>query len=75
MILDEVFGSQDEQRRALLLESLRQLVDTDFPQLFVVSHTNDVVDHCDLHIKVTRRDGGPTTIEGPRVGNLVLAGV
>ena len=75
VILDEVFGSQDEQRRASLLDSLRLLVDTDFRQLFVVSHTNDVVDHCDLHIKVTRRDGGPTTVEGPRVGDPVPAGV
>lgn len=66
VILDEVFGSQDVERRRRLLEQLGKLADAEFQQIFVISHTDDVIDHCRLHIKVTRKDGisvaeGPTT--------------
>lgn len=66
VVLDEVFGGQDAQRRQMLLEQLRELVEAEFQQIFVISHTNDVIDHCSLHIEVAREDGvsaasGPST--------------
>jgi DNA repair protein SbcC/Rad50 len=53
IILDEVFGSQDLERRRALIEQLKDLR-RDFRQVFVVSHFDDVVDECDLQIDVVR---------------------
>jgi exonuclease SbcC len=66
VILDEVFGSQDIDRRATLLAQLRQLAESEFRQLFVVSHTDDVTEHCDLSIRVERGADGPSVINGPQ---------
>lgn len=65
VLLDEVFGSQDPDRRRALLEQLRALADSEFRQVFVVSHTEDVVEHCDLTINVTRSDDGVSTATAP----------
>lgn len=64
VVLDEVFGGQDAQRRQMLLEQLRELAEAEFQQIFVISHTDDVIDHCSLHIEVTR-DDGVSTAKGP----------
>jgi DNA repair protein SbcC/Rad50 len=64
VVLDEVFGGQDAQRRQMLLEQLRELAEAEFQQIFVISHTNDVIDHCSLHIEVTR-ENGVSTVSGP----------
>ena len=64
VILDEVFGSQDIDRRRLLMEQLGELAQTEFQQIFVISHTDDVIEHCSLHIKVTR-ENGISNAEGP----------
>jgi exonuclease SbcC len=64
-ILDEVFGSQDEGRRDLLAQQLRSLLDAEFRQIFVISHTADVRDHCDLVIPVTRGEDGISVATGP----------
>jgi exonuclease SbcC len=64
IILDEVFGSQDVERRRLLLAQLGELVEREFRQVFVVSHTDDVVQHCSLHIDV-RRERGVSVAAGP----------
>jgi DNA repair protein SbcC/Rad50 len=56
IILDEVFGSQDLDRRRGLVEHMKALRQ-DFRQVFVVSHFDDVVDECDVQIAVAR-DGG-----------------
>jgi exonuclease SbcC len=56
IILDEVFGSQDLDRRRGLIEHMKALRQ-DFRQVFVVSHFDDVVDECDVQIDVAR-DGG-----------------
>lgn len=56
IILDEVFGSQDLQRRAALLEHLRQLED-EFDQVFVISHFDDVAAACDVQFEVQKHDG------------------
>lgn len=65
VILDEVFGSQDPVRRQLLLEQLRQMAEQEFRQIFVISHTDDIAEHCTLHIDVRRADGQPSVAEGP----------
>lgn len=64
IVLDEVLGGQDTQRRQMLMEQLRELAEAEFQQIFVVSHTDDVIDHCSLHIEVTREDG-VSTARGP----------
>ena len=65
-LLDEVFGSQDSERRRALLEQLHAIGESEFRQVFVVSHTDDVVQHCDLTIEITRDDNGLSTATGPR---------
>ncbi|MFM9107224.1 MAG: AAA family ATPase [Chloroflexota bacterium] len=44
VVLDEVFGSLDQERRALLLDTLRNLTGQDqaLQQLFVISHVEEV---------------------------------
>ncbi len=64
VILDEVFGSQDYERRRLLIGQLAELARSEFQQIFVISHTDDIYEYCDLHIKVTREDG-ISRAEGP----------
>jgi exonuclease SbcC len=65
VILDEVFGSQDADRRRALLEQLGEFVQSEFRQLFVVSHTDDALAHCSLHIDVVRNDDGVSVAVGP----------
>jgi DNA repair protein SbcC/Rad50 len=57
VILDEVFGSQDVGRRKMLMEQLIELSRGEFQQIFVISHTDDIIDQCSLHIGVTRENG------------------
>jgi len=57
IILDEVFGSQDVGRRRTLMEQLLELSRGEFEQIFVISHTEDIIDQCSLHISVTREHG------------------
>jgi exonuclease SbcC len=66
VLLDEVFGSQDPERRRALLGQLRALAEAEFRQVFVISHTSDVIEHCDLHIDVRRNGDEPSVAEGPR---------
>jgi exonuclease SbcC len=57
VILDEVFGSQDVGRRKMLMEQLLELSRGEFEQIFVISHTEDIIEQCSLHIGVTRENG------------------
>ncbi|MDG6258111.1 MAG: SMC family ATPase [Methanomicrobiaceae archaeon] len=41
LIFDEIFGSQDEERRNNLLQALRTQ-ETHFPQIFLISHIPDI---------------------------------
>lgn len=66
VILDEVFGSQDSQRREALLQQLGELAEHEFRQVFVISHVDDVIHHCQLHIDVSRTDGQPSIADGPK---------
>lgn len=65
VILDEVFGSQDSDRRGLLMQQLGELAEAEFQQIFVISHTDDVSEHCHLHIKVRRNEEGISVASGP----------
>jgi exonuclease SbcC len=56
IILDEVLGSQDRDRRAALVQALREL-DFEFGQVFVVSHFDDFMEHCALQITVDSVEG------------------
>ncbi len=51
IVLDEIFGSQDEQRRQLILEPLNQL-STRFRQVFVITHIEQVRDSLPVVISV-----------------------
>ena len=53
VILDEVLGSQDPDRRAALMGELRELT-REFRQVFVVSHFADIADSCDIHLQLSR---------------------
>ncbi len=66
VILDEVFGSQDSDRRRLLIGQLAELARSEFQQIFVISHTDDIYEYCDLHINVSR-ENGVSRAEGPMV--------
>lgn len=65
VLLDEVFGSQDLDRRHALLEQLRTIAQSEFRQVFVISHTDDVVALCDLTIDVRREDDVVSVASGP----------
>ena len=60
VILDEVFGSQDEDRRRLLLDQLRAL-SARFRQMLIVTHLPDIADLCDSRIEVAMDDDGKST--------------
>jgi exonuclease SbcC len=56
IILDEVFGSQDLERRGTLLEYLGRLED-EFEQVFVISHFDDVTAASDVQFEVRKTSG------------------
>ncbi len=56
VILDEVFGSQDRERRELVLGQLRELRN-EFRQVILISHVREVVDYSDHHIEVEHVEG------------------
>jgi exonuclease SbcC len=51
VILDEVFGSQDEERRQRILGELRAL-STRFRQVLVITHLPELADLCDEQLDV-----------------------
>ncbi len=52
LILDECFGSQDEDRRRSILDALRNLRGT-YGQIFLISHVGGIEDSCDKILDVT----------------------
>jgi exonuclease SbcC len=56
IILDEVFGSQDLDRRSTLLEHLGRL-EKEFEQVFVISHFDDVAAAADVQFEVRKTSG------------------
>jgi exonuclease SbcC len=51
LVLDEIFGSLDEERRAAVLELLRHLADR-FPQVIMITHIESVREGFDRVIRV-----------------------
>jgi exonuclease SbcC len=62
VVLDEVFGSQDEDRRQRLLEALRSLGNR-FNQLLVITHMPEIADLCDHQLVVTLAEPGRSVAE------------
>lgn len=62
VVLDEVFGSQDEDRRQRLLDALRSL-GARFHQLLVITHVADIADLCDHQLVVTLAEPGRSLAE------------
>ncbi len=52
LVLDEVFGSLDEERRASVLDLLRNLADR-FPQVILITHVEQMRDAFDRVIRMT----------------------
>lgn len=52
LILDECFGSQDEERRRTILDALRSLRTT-YQQIFLISHVGGLEDACDRVLEVS----------------------
>jgi DNA repair exonuclease SbcCD ATPase subunit len=69
-ILDEVFGSQDPTRRRAIAEQLHALLRERFEQVFVITHTDDVRDHCDMTITIERDDDGISHVRGGSGGHV-----
>lgn len=57
VVLDEVFGSQDDERRQRLLGELRALSNR-FRQMLVITHLSDIADLCDSHVEVVIDEPG-----------------
>lgn len=57
VILDEVFGSQDEERRQRLLGELRALGNR-FRQMLVITHLPEIAELCDQQLEVTIAEDG-----------------
>lgn len=78
LILDEIFGSLDVQRRDAVLALLRSL-QARFEQVIVISHIDDVRDGLDQVFSVGfDPETGAAVVsaaEGPRLGSLPLAEV
>ena len=51
LVLDEIFGSLDEERRTAVIELLRGLADR-FPQVILITHLETVRDGFDRVIRV-----------------------
>jgi DNA repair protein SbcC/Rad50 len=60
VVLDEVFGSQDENRRERLIDTLNGLGER-FRQVFVVTHVDDIAERCDSQIDVSLEEPGRST--------------
>ncbi len=56
IILDEVFGSQDLERRSTQLEHLGRL-EEEFEQTFVISHFDDVTAATGVQFEVRKTSG------------------
>jgi exonuclease SbcC len=60
VILDEVFGSQDEERRQRLLSELRALSNR-FRQMLVITHLPEIAELCDAQLEVSLPEPGRST--------------
>lgn len=66
VVLDEVFGSQDEERRTRLVDELRSLGNR-FHQVLVITHLPDIADLCEHQLRVEMDEPGRSAAEIVRV--------
>jgi exonuclease SbcC len=57
IILDEVFGSQDDLRRDLIMQGLTHLKNR-FPQIILITHISELKDKVELPVEVVPTPGG-----------------
>jgi exonuclease SbcC len=62
LILDEIFGSQDPNRKRSVLTALSRL-STQFRQIFLITHIEDVKDTMNYVIRVEEQEDGTSTAE------------
>lgn len=62
IVLDEIFGSQDQQRRHNILRALRNLDDL-FVQIFLITHSEEVKDRLENVLLLSRESHGTTTVQ------------
>jgi exonuclease SbcC len=74
LILDEIFGSLDDDHRAAVVELLRSLADR-FPQVILITHIDSVRDGFDRIVRVTydARRGSAVVADEPLGGHDVAA--
>lgn len=61
LILDEIFGSQDDERRGAIMDIITRLK-TIFPQIILITHIDDIKDRADNMIKVSRDESGNSVL-------------
>jgi exonuclease SbcC len=64
LIFDEIFGSQDEERRSNLFRALRTQ-EAHFPQIFLISHIPDVQGEFSNLLVVEAGPDGASTVRSP----------
>lgn len=57
IILDEVFGSQDTERKANILKALSKL-NNQFRQIFLITHVDDIKDQVEYVLSIKEDEGG-----------------
>lgn len=61
LVLDEIFGSQDQNRKRNILETLGQL-QKQFRQILLITHIDDVKDNVSAVLRVTEKEDGSSTV-------------
>ncbi|MDD1771769.1 MAG: hypothetical protein LUQ09_02500, partial [Methanomassiliicoccales archaeon] len=61
LVLDEIFGSQDQSRKRNILETLGQL-QKQFRQILLITHIDDVKDNVTAVLKVTEKEDGSSVV-------------
>ena len=62
VILDEVFGSQDDQRKELILKAMGRLKQR-FPQILLITHVDDIRDGVEEIIEVQPTGNGWSVVK------------
>jgi len=61
LVLDEIFGSQDQSRKRNILETLGQL-QKQFRQILLITHIDDVKDNVSSVLRVREKEDGSSTV-------------
>ncbi|MHC1709929.1 MAG: AAA family ATPase [Methanomassiliicoccales archaeon] len=61
LVLDEIFGSQDQSRKRSILETLGQL-QKQFRQILLITHIDDVKDNVSAVLRVQEKENGSSTV-------------